>query len=149
MFLVGVTNTPLSYIHPPTLAMTKQTKEEKAARKMKATKEEAIQRAVKMYQDGLDGPESSRLGLRAVCSIVEKAVKGESGIEVKINHETVRARFNGVCGYCKTPEQPIDPDFLNRSLVNCRIQPYKMLASPGGGSRPRICSRNCIMRMAA
>jgi len=69
--------------------MAKQTKEEKATWKVKVVKEVAIQPAVKMYQDRLNGPESSRLGLWAVCSFVEKAVKGESGIEVKINHETV------------------------------------------------------------
>jgi len=99
--------------------MTKQTKEERAARKMKVMKEEAIQRAVKMYQDGLDGPESSCLGFWAVCSIVEKAVKGESGIEVEISYQTVRARFNGVYGHLKIFEPPIDPGFLNRSSVNC------------------------------
>ena len=52
-------------------------------------KEEAIQQAVTMYQDRLEGPESSRLGLRTVCGMVEKAVKEESGIEVKITYETV------------------------------------------------------------
>jgi hypothetical protein len=35
--------------------MTKQTKETEAARKLKAAKEEVIQQAVKMYQDGLEG----------------------------------------------------------------------------------------------
>jgi len=64
--------------------------------KAKAVKEEAIQRAAKMYRDGLEGPESSRPGLRAVCKAVEKALKGESGVEVKIGCETVRVRVNGV-----------------------------------------------------
>ena len=77
--------------------MTGQTKEARAVQKIKATKEDGIQRAVEIYRDGLKGPESSRPGLRAACAIVEKAIKHESGIEVKINHETVRARFNGMC----------------------------------------------------
>ena len=81
--------------------MTKKTKEAEVAQKVKAAKEEAIQRAVKMYQDGLEGSESSRLGLRTVCGMAEKAVKRESGIEVKISHETVRARHNGMHKYFK------------------------------------------------
>lgn len=64
--------------------------------KAKAVKEEATQWVVKMYQDELDRPESSCLGFWAVCKAVEKAVKGESGFEVKIGVEMVRARFNGV-----------------------------------------------------
>jgi hypothetical protein len=59
-------------------------------------KEEVIQRAVKVYRDGLEGLESSRLGLRVVYSMVEKAAKKESGIEVKIHPETVRTRVNSM-----------------------------------------------------
>ena len=58
-------------------------------------KEEAIQRAVNVYQDGLNGPESSCVGFWAACHIVEKAMKAESGIDLKISHNTVRERFNG------------------------------------------------------
>jgi hypothetical protein len=76
--------------------MTKQTKEVEALQKAKAAKEEGIQQAVKIYQGRLEEPEHSHLGLRTVCSMVERAIKGESGIEVKINHETVRARLNGM-----------------------------------------------------
>ena len=79
--------------------MVKQTKETRETRKAAKAKEEAIQRAVKMYQDGLEGPESSRPGLHAVCIAVERAVKVESGIEVKISHHTVQARFKGVHGF--------------------------------------------------
>ena len=76
--------------------MAKQINEAEATQKAKVMKEEAIQQAVMMYQDRLEGPESSRLGLWTVCGMVEKAVKEESGIEVKITYGTVRARFNGV-----------------------------------------------------
>ena len=65
--------------------MVKQTNEVKVAKKAKVMMEDAIQRAVEMYWDGLEEPESSRPGFRAVCIAVEKAVKGESGIEVKIS----------------------------------------------------------------
>ena len=69
--------------------MAKQINEAEAAQKAKVMKEEAIQQAVMMYQDRIEGPESSHLGLRTVCGMVEKAVKEESGIEVKITYETV------------------------------------------------------------
>jgi len=75
--------------------MAKKSKEAEAARNAKTAKEEAIQRAVKMYQDRFEGPESSCLGLRTVCTMVEKEIKREAGIEVKINYETVRGRVNG------------------------------------------------------
>ena len=71
--------------------MVKQMKETRETQKAAEAKERTIQQAVKMYQDGLEGPESSCPGLRAVCIVVERAVKVESGIEVKISHHTVQA----------------------------------------------------------
>ena len=79
--------------------MVKQMKDAKAPWKANVMKEEAIKQVVKMYQDGLDGPESSRLGFWAVSSAVEKAMKGESGVEIKISYGAVRAQFNGAHGH--------------------------------------------------
>ena len=48
-----------------------------------------FQHAVNVYWDGLNSPESSHIGFQAACHIVEKAMKAESGIDLKISHNTV------------------------------------------------------------
>ena len=97
--------------------MTQWEKEAEAVPEAKATKEEAIQRAVKMYWERLKGPKPSQLGLRAVCGIVEKTVKAESGIEVKVNHETARARLEGMHNHFRNP--PADPKTFGRDPASC------------------------------
>ena len=62
-----------------------------------------------MAHDRLDGPKSSQLGLRTVCRIVEKAVREESGIEMKLSHETVRARLKGTHIYFYKPQTDPEP----------------------------------------
>ena len=76
--------------------MAKQTNEAETARKAKALKEEVIQRAVRVYQDGLKGPESSRPGLQTACAMEMRAIKQEAGIDIKISHHTVQAWLNGM-----------------------------------------------------
>ena len=76
--------------------MVKQMKETETAWKAKALKEEAIQWAVRVYQDGLKGPESSRPGLQTACAMEMRAIKQEAGIDIKISHHTVQAWLNGM-----------------------------------------------------
>ena len=76
--------------------MAKQMKEAETAQKAKALKEEAIQWAVRVYQDGLKGPESSRPGLWTAYATVMRVIKQEAGIEIKISHHTVQAWLNGM-----------------------------------------------------
>jgi hypothetical protein len=60
--------------------------------------------------------------------MVEKAVKDESGIEIKVNHETVQARLKGMHEHFQN--LPADPKTFGRDLASHRVQPHETLASP-------------------
>ena len=80
--------------------MPKGNKHVDAANKQSAEqKEEAVQRAIKLYESLAHLNPEKPPGYRTVCKMVEDELEQETGVKIKLCHNTVRARSNGMPGH--------------------------------------------------
>ena len=97
--------------------MPKGTKQAESTNKktLAKQKEAAIQCTVELYKSGVGLSLESQPGYRMVCRTVEDELGKETGVKVKLCHNTVCARLNGVFGDPVTNASFAHQDFTNLS----------------------------------